>query len=64
MREVVVNAGPLIHLASIGRFPLLQALFGCVNVPDAVFAEPELDKLLASGFRLSRTLYDRIRGAP
>lgn len=160
MREVVVNAGPLIHLASIGRFPLLQALFGCVNVPDAVFAEvvtqgsgqagaaevaaalklgwmcrravanrlavsllldelhegeaeaivlarerecavllddaaaraagsrvgltvsgtigvlilarrqaligalePELDKLLASGFRLSRTLYDRVRGA-
>lgn len=33
---VVANAGPLIALATIGRFDLLQTLYGEVHIPPAV----------------------------
>ena len=36
---VVANAGPLITLAKIGRFDLLQELFGRVTIPQAVYDE-------------------------
>lgn len=36
---VVSNATPLIGLASIARFDLLQRLFGEVNISQAVYAE-------------------------
>jgi predicted nucleic acid-binding protein len=39
MPEVVSNTGPLIALASIGQFNLLQNLFGKVLIPPAVRAE-------------------------
>lgn len=39
MTEVVSNTGPLIALASIGRFSLLNDLFDRVHVPAAILAE-------------------------
>ncbi len=36
---VVSNTTPLIGLAQIGRFELLQLLFGEVYIPEAVYAE-------------------------
>lgn len=36
---VVSNAGPLIALAKIGRFDLLQRIFGRLLVPQAVYDE-------------------------
>lgn len=39
MGEVVSNTGPLIALASINQFKLLQKLFGNVHIPLAVRAE-------------------------
>lgn len=36
---VVANAGPLIALAKIGRFDLLEELFGRVTIPQAVYDE-------------------------
>ena len=70
-REVVVNAGPLIHLAAIGRFQLLEALFGFVNVPDAVYDEvvtcgmgqagaPEVEVALDAGWMRRRAVVDRV----
>lgn len=38
-REVVTDASPLIYLSVLGRFPLLQRLFGTVCLPDAVLRE-------------------------
>ncbi|HKZ83766.1 MAG TPA: DUF3368 domain-containing protein [Anaerolineae bacterium] len=39
MPKAVSNAGPLIALASIGQFGLLQSLFGEVLIPPTVRAE-------------------------
>lgn len=36
---VVSNAGPLIVLAKIGRFDLLQSIFGRLIIPQAVYDE-------------------------
>ena len=36
---VVSNASPLITLAKIGQFSLLEQLFGRVVIPQAVFDE-------------------------
>jgi predicted nucleic acid-binding protein len=36
---VVSNSTPLIFLAAIGKFDLLQALFGRIHIPMAVFDE-------------------------
>jgi predicted nucleic acid-binding protein len=36
---VVVNSTPLIYLAAIGRFDLLQLLYGSIVIPTAVFTE-------------------------
>ncbi len=36
---VVSNSTPLIGLASIGRFELLQQLFGEIQIATAVYAE-------------------------
>ncbi len=35
----VSNSTPLIYLAAIGRFGLLQALYGRISIPLAVFDE-------------------------
>ncbi len=37
--RVVCDSGPLIHLARAGHFDLLQALYGRVLVPSAVYQE-------------------------
>ena len=42
---VVANAGPLIALARVGRFDLLQSLYGQLYIPPAV-----RDEVLTSGF--------------
>ena len=42
---VVSNAGPLIALAQIGHFSLLQALYGRLYIPPAV-----RDEVVVSGF--------------
>lgn len=39
MMLVVSNAGPLISLARIGRFRLLQQVFGGICIPQAVYDE-------------------------
>ncbi len=36
---VVSNASPLVSLAAIGRFDLLQALYGTIEIPQAVHHE-------------------------
>ena len=36
---VVVNSTPLIYLAAIGRFDLLQAIYGRIVIPAAVYEE-------------------------
>ena len=36
---VVCNATPLIALAAVGQFDLLRAVYGEINIPDAVFQE-------------------------
>ncbi len=36
---VVVNSTPLIYLAAVGRFDLLQTLYGQIVIPTAVFDE-------------------------
>lgn len=65
---VVADAGPLIGLARIDRFPLLTALYGSVLVPEAVLAELHADSdrpgsrvlsgALGSGVIQSRPLAD------
>jgi predicted nucleic acid-binding protein len=42
--SVVSNTGPLVALAKVDLLPLLQALFGEVEIPPAVYRE-----LLAKG---------------
>jgi predicted nucleic acid-binding protein len=37
--EVVCNAGPLIHLAAVGRLEMLRDLFSIVHIPSAVYHE-------------------------
>jgi predicted nucleic acid-binding protein len=70
-REIVVNAGPLIHLAGIGQFHLLQTLFDSVNIPDAVYAEvvthgwgqagaSEVATALERGWMRRRTVVNRL----
>jgi predicted nucleic acid-binding protein len=39
MRVVISDASPLIHLASLGRLPLLRSLYQQVIVPTAVWTE-------------------------
>jgi len=39
MSKVVANSTPLINLAKIGRFELLQALFGQIIIPPSVWDE-------------------------
>jgi predicted nucleic acid-binding protein len=41
---VVLNATPLISLASIGQLSLLQTLFGDVFIPQAVYTEIKAKK--------------------
>ena len=48
MVKIVSNTGPLIALAQIGQFNLLQALFGQVVIPPAVRAEILDDVSLAA----------------
>lgn len=48
MANVVSNTGPLIALAQIGQFNLLQALFEQVIIPPAVRAEIQDDVSLAA----------------
>ena len=48
MVKIVSNTGPLIALAQIGQFNLLQALFGQVAIPPAVRAEILDDVSLAA----------------
>ena len=36
---IISNAGPLIHLAKIGRLNLLKELFACVIIPETVEIE-------------------------
>lgn len=50
MAGVVTDTSPLIALHQLGRFPLLQSLFGEVGVPPAVIHEP-LRALRARGWR-------------
>jgi predicted nucleic acid-binding protein len=40
---VVSNTSPLTNLASIGKFDLLQRLFGQVNIPEGVWSELNLN---------------------
>jgi len=37
--KVVSNSGPLINLAKVGQFALLQNLFQNIMIPPAVFEE-------------------------
>ncbi len=37
--NIVINTTPLISLAAIGQFSLLQRLFGTVTIPQAVHDE-------------------------
>jgi predicted nucleic acid-binding protein len=37
--KVVFNSGPLINLAKVGQFTLLQDLFQHITIPPAVFEE-------------------------
>jgi len=39
MKLVTANSTPLINLAKIGRFELLEALFGTLTIPPAVYNE-------------------------
>jgi predicted nucleic acid-binding protein len=41
--RVVSNSGPLIALAEIGQFLLLQRLFGELSIPSAVYTEVVVD---------------------
>lgn len=43
MPRVVSNSGPLIALAEIGQFLLLQRLFGELSIPSAVYTEVVID---------------------
>lgn len=39
LRLVVSDTSPLTNLAVIGRLDLLQSLFGCIQIPEAVWWE-------------------------
>ena len=47
---VVINAGPVIWLAKIGRLDLLQKLYGEVSIPKEVYVE-SVERGLEHGFR-------------
>jgi predicted nucleic acid-binding protein len=53
--KVVADASPLIYLAVLGRFMLLQRLFGVVHVPDAVVQEVAAPTLSLPGAAETRT---------
>jgi len=44
--KVVSNSGPLINLAKVGRFALLQNLFQNITIPPEVFAEVVVQSFL------------------
>ena len=48
MPDIVSNTGPLIALASIGQFDLLQSLFGRILIPPAVRAEVQDETSVAA----------------
>ena len=64
MAEIVSNTGPLIALASIGQFHLLQALFGSIAIPPAVRTENQdqisLAALAAANWVVVRVVKDRL----
>lgn len=64
MPNVVSNTGPLIALANIGQFGLLQTLFQTVYIPPAVRAEIQDEKsaraLAESRWIIIRSVTDRL----
>lgn len=64
MPEVVSNTGPLIALASIYQFELLQKLFGTISIPKAVrtevLDETTLTAVNMADWILVRTAQDKI----
>lgn len=69
--SVISNAGPLIYLSVLNRFPLLEELFGTVFVPEAVYQEValhgrgqpgagEVQAAIAAGWLVRRPVTDRI----
>jgi predicted nucleic acid-binding protein len=60
--KVVSDSTPLIVLARINRFGLLQELFGELRYyqKHSNDAETALNELLAQSFRLSKTVYAKI----
>ena len=64
MPSVVSNTGPLIALATIGRFDLLRKLFGEILIPPAVHAEildeNTVNAVTAADWIMVRTAQDEI----
>jgi predicted nucleic acid-binding protein len=57
---IVVNSGPLISLARIGRLDLLPELFGEITVPAAVYQEVTRDESLPGAGTLTEAGWLRV----